>query len=99
MLVLAGTFNFGVGLIGWIIAGLIGGWLAGQVSKGSGYGLVGDLIMGIVGALLLGWILSVTIWAGDDTNVGLIGTIVAAFVGALLLSWLLRAFTGRRVAP
>lgn len=96
MLVLLGDFQFGVGLIGWIIAGIIGGWLAGQVSKGGGYGLIGDLVMGVVGALLLGWILSVTIWAHDDTSVGLIGTIVVAFVGALLLSFLLRALTGRR---
>ncbi len=90
------AFDFAVGLIGWIVAGIIGGWLAGQVSKGSGYGLIGDLIMGVVGALLLGWLLSI-VWP-DTTNdsVHLIGTIVVAFVGALLLSWLLRAFTGRR---
>ena len=94
MLVLG--INMGVGLIGWIIAGLVGGWLAGQVSKGSGFGLVGDLVMGVVGALLLGFILNALNLFQDETT-GLIGTIVVAFIGALLLTFIIHALTGRRV--
>ena len=35
-----------------VLVGLIAGWLAGQVMRGSGFGLVGDLIVGLLGALV-----------------------------------------------
>ncbi len=41
-----------MGLLAWIIVGLIAGWLAGMVMKGGGYGVVGDIIIGIIGASL-----------------------------------------------
>ena len=40
-------------IIVWIIVGLVAGWLAGMIMKGSGYGLIGDLILGLVGAIVL----------------------------------------------
>lgn len=42
--------------LAWIVAGLIAGWLAGQVMKGGGYGVLVDLILGILGGFLGGWI-------------------------------------------
>ena len=33
-----------------LVVGLIAGWLAGQVVKGTGFGLVADIAIGIVGA-------------------------------------------------
>jgi hypothetical protein len=35
-----------------LVVGLIAGWLAGQVVKGTGFGLVADIAIGIVGALI-----------------------------------------------
>ena len=32
-------------ILGWIILGLIAGWLAGVLVKGSGYGVVGDIVL------------------------------------------------------
>ena len=40
-----------------LVVGLIAGWLAGQVVKGTGFGLVADIALGIVGALLGSWLL------------------------------------------
>jgi uncharacterized membrane protein YeaQ/YmgE (transglycosylase-associated protein family) len=40
-----------------ILVGLIAGWLAGQVMRGSGFGLIGDLIVGLLGALIGDWLL------------------------------------------
>jgi len=34
-----------------LVVGLIAGWLAGQIVKGTGFGLVADIAIGIVGAL------------------------------------------------
>ena len=39
-----------MGLLYWIIVGLIAGWLAGQVMRGGGYGVLFDIILGMVGA-------------------------------------------------
>ena len=40
-----------------LVVGLIAGWLAGQVVKGTGFGLVADIAIGIVGALIGNWLL------------------------------------------
>ena len=32
-----------MGILSWIVLGLVAGWLAGQFMKGGGYGLLGDL--------------------------------------------------------
>jgi uncharacterized membrane protein YeaQ/YmgE (transglycosylase-associated protein family) len=40
-----------------IVVGLVAGWLAGQVMKGSGFGLIGDLVVGLLGALIGDWLL------------------------------------------
>jgi len=37
-----------MGILSWIIVGLIAGFLAGQVMRGGGYGLIGDLIIGVL---------------------------------------------------
>jgi hypothetical protein len=39
-----------MGLLAWIVVGLIAGWLAGMVMRGGGYGVLGDIIIGVVGA-------------------------------------------------
>src|SRR3974390_141481 len=71
-----------MGIIAWIVVGLIAGWLAGQVMKGGGYGVVVDIVLGIVGGILGGWIFGLLgIWQGG----GMIGSIIVAFVGAVIL--------------
>ena len=40
-----------------LLVGLIAGWLAGQIVKGTGFGLVADIAIGIVGALIGSWLL------------------------------------------
>jgi uncharacterized membrane protein YeaQ/YmgE (transglycosylase-associated protein family) len=76
-----------MGLITWIVVGLIAGWLAGQVMKGGGYGVVVDIILGILGGIVGGWVFGkLGIWPGG----GIIGAIVVAFVGAVILVWITR---------
>jgi uncharacterized membrane protein YeaQ/YmgE (transglycosylase-associated protein family) len=69
-----------------LIVGLIAGWLAGKIMKGSGYGVVGDIVIGIVGALIGGHVLG---WLGI-VSYGLIGSICTAVIGAVLLIFLIR---------
>ena len=42
-----------MGILAWIVVGLIAGWLAGQVMKGGGYGMVGSIIVAFIGAVIL----------------------------------------------
>jgi uncharacterized membrane protein YeaQ/YmgE (transglycosylase-associated protein family) len=45
----------GMGILTWIILGLVAGWLAGQFMRG-GYGLVGDFVLKIAGAIVGGYV-------------------------------------------
>jgi uncharacterized membrane protein YeaQ/YmgE (transglycosylase-associated protein family) len=77
-----------MGLLYWIVVGLIAGWLAGQVMKGGGYGAVVDIILGMVGGVVGGWFFGMLgIWPGG----GIIGSIIVAFVGAVILVAITRA--------
>lgn len=84
-----------MGILAWIIVGLIAGWLAGMVMKGGGYGVVGDLIIGIIGALLGGFLASAVFGIPDAVNGLNITSIVVAFIGAVILVAILRALPGR----
>ncbi len=84
-----------MGLLAWIIVGLIAGWLAGMVMKGGGYGVVGDIIVGIIGALLGGFLASAVFGIPDAVNGINVTSIVVAFIGAVILIAILRALPGR----
>ena len=76
-----------MGLIVWIVVGLIAGWAAGKIMKGSGYGVLGDIVLGILGGIIGGWILGVL---GLYSGGGLIPSILTAIIGAVLLVALVR---------
>jgi len=85
-----------MGILSWIIVGLIAGWLAGLVVKGGGFGILGDIILGIVGALIGGFIASAIFHVADPVSGINVTTIVIAFIGAVIVIWLLRALGGSR---
>ena len=85
-----------MGILSWIVVGLIAGWLAGQVMRGGGYGLIGDIIVGVVGGLLGGWIATSLLHIGADVNGINLESIVVAFLGAVVLLVLLRVLGGGR---
>ena len=45
------------GLLVILFVGLVAGWLAGQIVRGTGFGIIGDLLVGIVGAFIGSWLL------------------------------------------
>ena len=85
-----------MGILAWLVVGLIAGWLASQVMRGGGYGLIGDIIVGIVGALLGGFLASALLNIPDAVNGINITSILVAFIGAIILIGLLRVVSGRR---
>ena len=84
-----------MGILAWIVVGIIAGFLAKSVVPGEAPGgVLGDLVVGIVGALIGGWIMASF---GDAGVTGLnLWSMFVAFLGAVVLLFILRALTGRR---
>jgi uncharacterized membrane protein YeaQ/YmgE (transglycosylase-associated protein family) len=74
----------GMGIIGWIVIGILAGWIAEKVMKRN-HGLITNLVVGVVGALLGGFIAGML---GLGAN-GLIMSLLIATAGAVLLLFLL----------
>jgi uncharacterized membrane protein YeaQ/YmgE (transglycosylase-associated protein family) len=72
-------------LIIFLLVGAIAGWLAGLITKGSGFGIAGNIIVGIVGAFLG----NLTFNLLGIVAFGLVGHLIFAVLGALLFLWLL----------
>jgi uncharacterized membrane protein YeaQ/YmgE (transglycosylase-associated protein family) len=82
-----------MGILSWIIVGLIAGWLAGMV-MGSRLGLLGDLVVGVLGGLVGGF-LAALIFGADPVNGLNLYSIIVSFIGAVLLIAIIRALPGR----
>jgi uncharacterized membrane protein YeaQ/YmgE (transglycosylase-associated protein family) len=81
-----------MGLLSWIILGLIAGVIADFLMHG-GFGLIGSIIIGIIGAVVGGYLASLA-GVGDVTGLN-IGSIVIAVIGACIVLFVVRAFRGR----
>jgi len=84
-----------MGILAWMVVGLIAGWLASQVMRGGGYGLIGDII---VGAVIGGFLAATLLHMPDAVNGINVTSILVAFVGAVILVGLLRLISPRRRA-
>jgi uncharacterized membrane protein YeaQ/YmgE (transglycosylase-associated protein family) len=81
-----------LGLISWLVVGLIAGWLTGKIMGGPGKGALMDIIIGLVGALAGGFIVGLF---GLRPEGGLIYTIIVAVIGAVILTWIYRKVVTR----
>ena len=85
-----------MGIIGWIILGLVAGAIAKAVHSGpEPGGVLGTLIVGVLGALLGGFIAS-AVGIGGISSFFSIGTWIVAIGGALLLLVIYEAVVSRR---
>ena len=51
-------------IIGWIILGLIAGFIASKIVNKEGQGFILDIVLGVVGAIVGGWLFGVIGHAG-----------------------------------
>ncbi|WP_026535733.1 GlsB/YeaQ/YmgE family stress response membrane protein [Arthrobacter sp. H14] len=87
-----------MGIMAWIILGLIVGVIVKMVMPGRvGGGWIGSLILGVVGALVGGWIGSALFGQGVSSFFDL-GSWIMAIVGGLLVAFVYGAVTGRKNA-
>jgi uncharacterized membrane protein YeaQ/YmgE (transglycosylase-associated protein family) len=82
----------GQSLLVILLVGLIAGWLAGKIVRGTGFGFVADLCIGIIGAFIGDWLLP---RLGIHLGSGVVSAIIAATVGAILLLIVLRLINRR----
>ncbi len=83
-------------ILSWIVVGLIAGWLAGKVIKGSQFGIVGDTIIGVLGALLGGFVASQVFKIHNAVSGFNLETLGVAFVGSVVVIYALRFLPGIR---
>ena len=71
----------------WEIAiGILAGFLAGKIMRGTGYGILIDLLLGLVGSVVGGFVFGVL----GLHAYGLVGQLAIATAGAVMLVWLVR---------
>jgi uncharacterized membrane protein YeaQ/YmgE (transglycosylase-associated protein family) len=86
------TMNMsGESLLVILFVGIVAGWLAGHLVRGTGFGIIGDLIVGVLGAFIASWLLP---QLGIHLGTGVISAIVNATIGAILLLLIVRLLRG-----
>jgi uncharacterized membrane protein YeaQ/YmgE (transglycosylase-associated protein family) len=75
-----------------LFVGLVAGWLAGKIVRGSGFGIIGDIVIGIVGALIASWLFP---RLGVHLGTGLVSEIIYSAIGAIILLLIVRLLRGR----
>jgi uncharacterized membrane protein YeaQ/YmgE (transglycosylase-associated protein family) len=85
----------GESLIVILFVGLVAGWLAGKIVRGTGFGIIGDIVVGIAGAFVASWLFP---RLGFHLGSGLLGEIIYSAIGAIILLLIVRLIrTGGRV--
>ena len=77
----------GESLIVILFVGLLAGWLAGKIVRGTGFGMIGDILVGIAGALVATFLFPKL---GIHIGRGLISEIIYSAIGAVLLLLIVR---------
>jgi len=73
-----------MGIIAWLILGLISGFIASKLVNGSGEGLIMDIVLGIVGAAVGGFIFTRFFASAGVTGLN-IPSLFVAVVGAVVV--------------
>ena len=79
------------GLLVILFVGLVAGWLAGKVVRGTGFGIIGDIVVGIAGALVASFLFPKL---GIRLGTGLASEIVYSAIGAVILLVVVRLVPG-----
>ena len=78
-----------MGILAWLILGLLAGFIGSKIVNKSGEGMILDILIGIVGAIVGGWVVGLFGIAGVT---GLdIRSLVVAVIGAIVFLLIYRA--------
>ena len=74
-----------------LFVGLVAGWLAGKIVRGTGFGVIGDILVGIAGALISSLLFP---RLGIHLGSGLLSEIIYSAIGAVILLLIVRLLRG-----
>ena len=80
--------------IGWVVLGLIAGFIASKIVNKRGEGVVMDIVLGVVGAIVGGFLFSM--FGGAGVTGFNIYSMIVAVVGAIVVLLIYHAVVGRR---
>ena len=83
-----------MGIISWLLVGLIAGFIGSKIVNKTGEGLIRDILLGILGAFVGGWIFTM-MGAAGVTGVNLYSLFVAV-IGAVIVLVAYHAIFGQR---
>jgi uncharacterized membrane protein YeaQ/YmgE (transglycosylase-associated protein family) len=73
----------GMGIISWVVLGLVAGFIGSKIVNKSGEGFFLDIILGVIGAVVGGWLFS---FFGAHGVTGLnIYSLIVAVIGAIVV--------------
>jgi uncharacterized membrane protein YeaQ/YmgE (transglycosylase-associated protein family) len=81
-------------ILGWIILGLIAGFIASKIVNKQGEGLILDIVLGVVGGIVGGFIF--TRLGGTGITGFNLWSMLVAIIGAIIVLVLYHAIFGRR---
>jgi uncharacterized membrane protein YeaQ/YmgE (transglycosylase-associated protein family) len=83
-----------MGIIAWLVLGLIAGFIASKIVNHTGSGVIMDIVLGVVGAFVGGLIFNF-FGATGVTGFNIYSAIVAV-IGAVVVLFIYHALIGRR---
>ena len=83
-----------MGIIAWLVIGLIAGFIASKIVNHTGSGIVMDIVLGVVGAFVGGFIFN--FFGHSGVNGFNIYSMLVATVGAIVVLFIFHAVAGRR---
>jgi uncharacterized membrane protein YeaQ/YmgE (transglycosylase-associated protein family) len=82
--------GFDMGILSWIILGLIAGFIASKLVNKTGSGLTMDIALGVVGAIVGGFLADLVL------GIGVTGVnITISVIGAVLVLWVYHKVVAR----
>ena len=84
-----------MGIISWLILGLVAGFIGSKIVGGTGQGFWLDIALGIVGAIVGGFLFSELLDTQGITGLN-IWSMIVAIVGSCVVLFGYHALTGRR---
>jgi len=81
-----------MGLLAWMLVGLISGWLTREITRRHGLGLVNNILFGLIGAFAGGFLTADLLAVPDLMTSINLTTVVVSLVGALIVLLIAQTF-------
>ena len=84
-----------MGILAWLLLGLVAGFIGSKIVNKTGEGLVMDIVLGIVGAVVGGFLFNM--FGGQGVTGLNLYSLVVAVIGAIVVLLIYHAVVRRRV--